>query len=38
MRSWRDGSLRPRPAALKEVRIVVEGGTVLLDDVALEHR
>jgi hypothetical protein len=31
-------ALRPRPATLKEIRIVVEGGTVLLDDVALERR
>jgi len=27
--------LRPRPARLKEIRIAIEGGTVLLDDVAL---
>ena len=31
-------ALRPRPARLKEVRIVSEGGTVLLDNVALTLR
>lgn len=31
-------ALRPRPARVKEVRIVVEGGTVRLDNVALTVR
>jgi hypothetical protein len=31
-------SLRPKPARVKEVRIVSEGGTVLLDNVALTLR
>jgi hypothetical protein len=31
-------ALRPKPARLKEVRIVSEGGTVLLDNVALTLR
>ena len=32
------GGLRPRPSRVKEVRIAVEGGTVLLDNVALTVR
>jgi hypothetical protein len=31
-------ALRPKPARLKEVRIISEGGTVLLDNVALTLR
>jgi hypothetical protein len=31
-------SLRPRPTRIKEVRIAVDGGTVLLDNVALTVR
>ena len=31
-------ALRPKPAPLKEVRIISEGGTVLLDNVALTLR
>jgi hypothetical protein len=38
--SWRAdlGALRPRPARVTDVKVVVEGGTVRLDRLAVRER